>query len=166
MTAERWRRIEELYHEARERSAEERHAFLAEACGADDELRRQIELLLAQDPTGSKILDRPAAELLIESAVTPLVSGTQLGPYRMEGVLGAGGMGTVYRATDTKLNRPVAVKFLSDEMADVSARRRFQREAQLASSLNHPHILTVYDTGELFGNRVCRWWHAGRLGPV
>src|SRR5688572_1635395 len=62
-------------------------------------------------------------------------------------------MGTVYRAVDTKLNRPVAIKFLSTELADTSARRRFQREAQLASSLNHPHILTVYDAGEYDGRQ-------------
>jgi len=80
-------------------------------------------------------------------------SGFQLGPYRIEGQLGAGGMGVVYRAVDTKLNRPVAVKFLSDKLADAGARRRFQREAQMASSLNHPHILTVYDAGELDGRQ-------------
>src|SRR3984885_9051176 len=82
-------------------------------------------------------------------ALTP---GTVIGAYRIEGPLGEGGMGTVYRALDTKLNRPVAVKFLSDDLADAEARRRFQREAQMASSLNHPHILTVYDVGE-FGGR-------------
>ena len=69
--------------------------------------------------------------------------------YRIDGVLGEGGMGIVYRAFDTKLNRPVAVKFLSEDAADAAARRRFQREAQTASSLNHPHILTVYDVGEV-----------------
>src|SRR5262245_25452686 len=62
-------------------------------------------------------------------------------------------MGVVYRAFDTKLNRPVAVKFLSNEIADVTARRRFQREAQMASSLNHPHILTVHDAGETGGRQ-------------
>src|SRR6185295_13041123 len=62
-------------------------------------------------------------------------------------------MGIVYRATDTKLKRPVAVKLLSDDLADLAARRRFQREAQMASSLNHPHILTVYDAGELEGRQ-------------
>src|SRR5207248_9655590 len=67
--------------------------------------------------------------------------------------LGAGGMGEVYRALDTKLNRPVAVKFLFDDIADSSARRRFQREAQMASSLNHPHILTVHDAGEFEGRQ-------------
>lgn len=73
--------------------------------------------------------------------------------YRLEYQLGQGGMGTVYRATDTKLNRPVAIKFLATDLADASARRRFQREAQLASSLNHPHILTVLDAGEIDGRQ-------------
>jgi serine/threonine protein kinase len=66
--------------------------------------------------------------------------------------IGEGGMGTVYRAQDTKLNRPVAIKFLSDDLADAGARRRFQQEARMASALNHPHILTVHDAGE-FGGR-------------
>jgi Tol biopolymer transport system component/predicted Ser/Thr protein kinase len=82
-----------------------------------------------------------------------VMSGFQLGPYRIETQLGEGGMGVVYRALDTKLNRPVAVKFLSDDLADMGARRRFQREAQMASSLNHPHILTVYDAGEFEGRQ-------------
>jgi len=79
--------------------------------------------------------------------------GAQVGIYRIEAPLGEGGMGTVYRAIDTKLNRPVAIKFLSDDLADANARRRFQREAQMASSLNHPHILTVYDVGEFEGRQ-------------
>jgi len=79
--------------------------------------------------------------------------GTVIGAYRIEAPLGEGGMGTVYRALDTKLNRPVAIKFLSDDLADAEARRRFQREAQMASSLNHPHILTVYDVGEFEGRQ-------------
>jgi len=77
-----------------------------------------------------------------------MMPGTFIDSYRIESQLGEGGMGTVYRALDTKLNRPVAIKFLSDELADAAARRRFQQEAKLASSLNHPHILTVYDVGE------------------
>jgi serine/threonine protein kinase len=79
--------------------------------------------------------------------------GTQLGPHRIEAVLGAGGMGVVYRAIDTKLNRPVAIKVLSQDLADPAGRRRFQREAQMASSLNHPHILTIYDVGEFEGQQ-------------
>src|SRR5678810_1506603 len=82
-----------------------------------------------------------------------LAAGTKLGPYEIIVPIGTGGMGEVYRALDTKLNRPVAVKVLSDEFADAAARRRFQREAQTASSLNHPHILTVYDAGEFEGRQ-------------
>jgi Tol biopolymer transport system component/predicted Ser/Thr protein kinase len=88
-----------------------------------------------------------------DSSQQRLVSGTQIGTYRLESQLGEGGMGTVYRALDTKLNRPVAIKFLSDDLADVAARRRFQREAQMASSLNHPHIVTVHDVGEFEGRQ-------------
>jgi serine/threonine protein kinase/tetratricopeptide (TPR) repeat protein len=83
----------------------------------------------------------------------PLVPGTQIGVYRIESTLGQGGMGIVYRALDTKLNRPVAIKFLSDELATAAARRRFQREAQMASALNHPHIVTVYDAAEFEGRQ-------------
>jgi eukaryotic-like serine/threonine-protein kinase len=74
--------------------------------------------------------------------------GVQVGTYKIEGLLGAGGMGEVFRAVDTKFNRPVAIKFLSSELANTAARSRFQREAQMASSLNHPHILTVHDAGD------------------
>src|SRR6185436_8854925 len=81
-----------------------------------------------------------------------MIGGT-LGPYRVLEKLGEGGMGEVYRALDTKLNRPVAIKFLSSELADADARRRFQREAQTASSLNHPHIVTVHDVGEFEGRQ-------------
>jgi serine/threonine protein kinase len=83
----------------------------------------------------------------------PLSPSTRIGPYEIAAQIGVGGMGEVYRATDTKLNRPVAIKFLSTALADTSARQRFQREAQLASSLNHPHILTVHDAGELDGRQ-------------
>ena len=83
----------------------------------------------------------------------PVDIGSMLGPYRIDALIGQGGMGVVYRALDTKLNRPVAVKFLSPEVANEKARRRFQREAQLASSLNHPHILTVHDAGDWNGQQ-------------
>ena len=82
-----------------------------------------------------------------------LAEGSKLGTYEILGLIGAGGMGEVYRAFDTRLNRPVAVKLLSDEFADAAARRRFQREARTASSLNHPHIVTVYDAGESEGRQ-------------
>src|SRR5690242_5935905 len=80
-----------------------------------------------------------------------LAPGVRVGPYEILSPIGAGGMGEVYRARDTRLNRHAAIKFLSADLADAAARRRFQREAQAASSLNHPHIITVYDVGEFEG---------------
>src|SRR5262245_15437163 len=88
-----------------------------------------------------------------EPAGSPLSSGAQIGEYLIETQLGKGGMGTVYLARDSKLSRPVAIKVLSNEWTDAAARRRFQREAQTASSLNHPHILTVHDVGESEGRQ-------------
>src|SRR5579871_1218850 len=79
--------------------------------------------------------------------------GFQIGQYKIESLLGQGGMGVVYRAQDTRLNRPAAIKVLSSDLADAAARRRFQREAQMASALNHPHILTVYDADEFEGRQ-------------
>src|SRR5712692_9925981 len=166
MNEERFRQIEELYHAARECEPEEREALLAQASA---EVRGKVEALLAQD-SGGKILDRPAWEAAGDRSLTP---GLQIGPYKIEAALGEGGMGVVYRAHDTKLNRPVAVKFLSDGLADAAARRRFQREAQMASSLNHPHILTVHDAGEfegcqylvtefVDGGTLQDWAHAGK----
>lgn len=79
----------------------------------------------------------------------PITPGLRLGPYTIEAPLGAGGMGEVFRARDTRLNRPVAVKFLSEHVVNAPARSRFQQEARTASALNHPHIVTVHDAGEL-----------------
>jgi serine/threonine protein kinase/Tol biopolymer transport system component len=143
MSPARWRQIEDLYHAAKERDPAERARFLTEFANGDEELRREVESLLAQDD----------AELMGLGNRGPLPAGTQVGPYKLEAILGEGGMGVVYRALDSKLNRPVAVKFLSREIADVAARRRFQRESRLASSLNHPHILTVHDAGEFEGQQ-------------
>jgi Tol biopolymer transport system component len=82
-----------------------------------------------------------------------IAAGTRIGAYRIDGLIGEGGMGVVYHAFDVKLNRPAAIKFLSSDIADAALRRRFQREAQTASALNHPHILTVYDAGEIDGRQ-------------
>src|ERR1019366_1134999 len=150
MESERLRKVEQLFHAALELEPEQRAELLQDSCGGDEDLRQQVEALLAMDQERSGLLDHG---LWDRAPVTPLRPGTELGSYRVESVLGEGGMGVVYCAFDTKLNRRAAVKFLSDQVADVSARLRFQREAQMASSLNHPHIVTVYDAGDFNGRQ-------------
>ena len=141
MSPERLGRIEEIYHAAREATAEERAALLAQT---DPELRRQVELLLSGPCC--EFLDRPAIqntpELLADSSVTALAAGVSLGPYRIESKLGEGGMGEVFRALDTRLGRAVAVKITREQFSD-----RFEREARAIASLNHPNICTLYDVG-------------------
>jgi len=154
MNAERWRQIERLYHGALERPAIERPAFLAEASAGDEQLRREVAQLLDAPATAEGMFARPAgAVAAAANSEVSVLTGRRLGVYNLQRCIGAGGMGEVYRAIDTKLNRPVAIKFLSTALAETSARRRFQREAQLASSLNHPHILTVHDAGEVDGRQ-------------
>ncbi|MDQ6678672.1 MAG: serine/threonine-protein kinase [Acidobacteriota bacterium] len=158
MTAFRWQQIERLYQAVLEYDTPRRAEFLAQACGGDADLRSEVESLLAVDSSKTGTLDRPAWEGAPEFAATepsPLLpaEGTQIGGYRIEALIGAGGMGSVYRATDTRLNRPVAIKFLFDNLAHAADAFAAQREAQLASSLNHPHIVTVYDVGEFQGRQ-------------
>lgn len=153
MDPERWRQVEELFHAALEREPESRATFLETACRGDQELRSEVESLIAQgDSNVASPIDSPAwrnrAALIDESKTQRLPRGVQVGGYRIEAPFGAGGMGTVYRAIDTKLNRPVAIKFISESVVDAAVRQRFRLEAQLASSLNHPHIVTVHDAGE------------------
>jgi len=156
MKPEQWRRIENLYNQAMELEESQRASFLREVCAGDDGLQQELEALLAREPQMASFLEKPGLrEIAPDFAVDesgPLAPGAKIGSYRVETLISAGGMGTVYRAQDTKLNRPVAIKFLSDDLADAGARRRFQQEARMASALNHPHILTVHDAGE-FGGR-------------
>src|SRR5947209_4852713 len=142
MTPERVRQIEELYHSARKREPNERAAFLAEACRDDEELRQELDQLLAPDSSSDNILDSPAADLLASSTVAQLTTGTQIGPYKIEAELGAGGMGEVYRAVDTRLKRTVAIKVAKEHFGE-----RFEREARAIAALNHPNICTLYDVG-------------------
>lgn len=137
-------RIRELYESALKRPIGERAAFIATNARGDEDLERRVSALLAGQQDTHLVGFEPTAD-----GGTPVLAiGTQIDQYRIDGPLGAGGMGVVYRATDTKLNRPAAIKVLPESLADPEARRRFQREAQMASSLNHPHIVTVYDAGE------------------
>ncbi len=156
MNSERWHQIERILHEALDRPSREREAFLESECRGDDDLRLEVQSLLSRATSAENFLDRPAAAAaaeMVSQPAAPILTGLRLGVYEVQAPLGAGGMGVVYRALDTNLNRPVAIKFLSDELADPTARRRFQREAQTASSLNHPHIVTVHDAGEFEGRQ-------------
>src|SRR5262245_21957119 len=123
MTPERWRQVEAVYNSALECDADGRSAYLAEACGPDDTLRREVEALLEQGDAPDSPLDRP-----------PLLR-TGFGPYTVIERLGAGGMSEVYKAFDKRLNRTVAIKVLKEPFSD-----RFQREAHAIAALNHPHI--------------------------
>jgi Tol biopolymer transport system component/predicted Ser/Thr protein kinase len=140
---EEWKRVEEVYHEALEHRPESRAAFITAACGTDSSVRREVESLLATDGADA-LVDQPAmdiaAELLDDGA--PLAPGTELGPYRIEKLIGAGGMGRVYRARDTRLNRTVAIKICKQGFGE-----RFEREARAVAALNHPHICQLYDIG-------------------
>jgi serine/threonine protein kinase len=138
MTPEHWRQIEDLYHAARKGGPAERAALLE--C-TDPEIRARVERMLALESNG-QILDRSASDLLADQTKTAITAGTQLGPYQIEAQIGAGGMGTVYRAVDTRLGRVVAIKIAAERYSE-----RFQLEARAISTLNHPHVCTLYDVG-------------------
>ncbi|MEO8130746.1 MAG: protein kinase, partial [Bryobacteraceae bacterium] len=137
MTPDRLQRIEDLYHSVREATSEERAALLAQS---DPELRRDVESLLERQDV-HLILDR-SIPFPGDAAMTQVNPGARLGPYQVESKLGEGGMGEVFRAIDTRLGRPVAIKFVHEQFT-----ARFEREAHAISSLNHPNICTLYDIG-------------------
>lgn len=152
MTPERYQLIGRLFDGALERAPEERAAWLEHACGADGGLRAEVEKLLANYSDSEDFLARPAldvaAALLAENQLASLV-GQPLGRYRILSLLGAGGMGEVYLAEDTKLRRKVALKLLPPQFeADTERKKRFEKEARAISSLNHPNIITIYEIEE------------------
>jgi eukaryotic-like serine/threonine-protein kinase len=150
MSSDRQRRVTELCLAALERGAASRTAFLRQACAGDEALRQEVESLLHYEDAAEGFLERPALEEVarlvsgdLESTVDLI--GRHLGVYHIQARIGAGGMGEVYRARDTKLDRDVAIKVLPRALTGSTDRRaRFEREARLLASLNHPHIAQVY----------------------
>ena len=148
MTAERWQQISQVYHAALERDANQRTAFLKDACAGDNALRQEVESLLAHERTAEGFLAVPALELAAQGLATSShrsLMGRQLGPYKILSWIGAGGMGEIYRARDATLGRDVAIKVLPQAfLSDPERLARFEREARMLAALNHPHIGAIY----------------------
>jgi hypothetical protein len=145
-----WRKVEELYHAALEKQPADREAFLDQACAGDDELGREVLSLLAQEKDAERLMEQPAASAATQKLAVTL--GTRLGPYEVVELVGAGGMGEVYRARDTRLGRDVAIKVLPAQVShDAAALARFDREARAVAALSHPHIEALFDIGETDG---------------
>jgi serine/threonine-protein kinase len=152
MTTEHWQQIESLFHAALERDAGERSVFLAQSCNGDGSIRNEVEQLLAAfensgDFLGSTALATAAKKISADHSQSP--NGQTFGHYRIDQFVGSGGMGEVFAATDTRMNRKVALKLLPDYfMNDRERIARFEQESKAVLALNHPNIVTVYEVGE------------------
>src|SRR6266567_9288195 len=155
MTPEHWEQVALLHRAALKHEEGQRAAFLHDACAGDEDLRGEVESLLAYEGKAENFMEVPALDVVVkqlaESKALPMIqrSGTKLGAYEILAPLGAGGMGEVYRARDSKLNRDVALKILPAMFTDNAERMsRFRREAQVLASLNHPNIGSIYGLEE------------------
>ncbi|MCU0238445.1 MAG: protein kinase [Pyrinomonadaceae bacterium] len=150
MEKERWQEISKIFNSALEKKTSERKDFLAKACGEDENLRQEIELLLNAHESKDSFID---AQISPEIPSLDLKKGDSIASFEIEKLLGKGGMGEVYLAKDKRLNRNVALKILPPANAsDPSANKRLLREAQAAAVLEHPHICTIHEIGESGGN--------------
>jgi serine/threonine protein kinase len=159
LSTARWQQIESLYNQALTIDEAHRAAFLREACGSDHDLRRNLEELLAEGPKAESFLERAALREIAHEFAEAVDStssswtGRRVGNFQFLSLLGTGGMGEVYRAHDTKLKRDVAIKILPGEASLDSDRvGRFQREAEVLASVNHPNIAAIYDLEEAGGS--------------
>ena len=156
MTPERWKRIEELYHESRARAPGERAAFLAQSCPDDEALRREVLAILNDtDADGFLATPAPGIRSPLTSALSQItMTGRALGTYHLQALVGVGGMGEVYRAHDAKLGRDVAIKILPPAFtSDPDRLARFEREARMLAALNHPNICAIYGIEMAEGTR-------------
>jgi predicted ATPase/predicted Ser/Thr protein kinase len=157
MTPEQYERIGQLFHAALDLSTEQRPAFLNEACGGDEDMRWEVESLLAAHARAGDFVATPAmhvaAEWLARQEHAATLRG-RIGAYDVVSLIGRGGMGEVYLAHDSELGRKVALKLLRPALtSNADAVRRFEHEARAASSLNHPNIVTIYAIGDLGDRR-------------
>ncbi len=156
--SDRWRRIEEICDGALHREPADRAAYLVAECGLDENLRREVETLLAHEHSAEKFLAAPVGALaarVLAAPPEPDLVGQRLGDYDIVARLGAGGMGVVYRAKDRRLGREVAIKVLPAVLEVDQARlARFEREARLLATLNHPHIGAIYGLVEAEGRHA------------
>ena len=152
MDTNRWEKVRGLFGAALDVPPDKRERFLDNACAGDDELRREIESLLASSDDAGSFMEHPAIGKvadIIESSGRKIETGRCFGHYEIVRQIGAGGMGEVYLAKDKKLDRPVAIKILNEQFSrEESNLQRFIREAKSASGLNHPNILVVHEVGE------------------
>jgi serine/threonine protein kinase/Tol biopolymer transport system component len=155
MKPEDLQQLETLFHRAIEFEPGRRAAFLDQACAGDESLRNRIEALLVAHAQAGSFMQTPALELeakVLAGEQKESLNGRRIGHHEIIALLGAGGMGEVYLAHDTRLGRKVALKLLPPLFTNDPERlRRFQREARAASALNHPNILTIYEIGQADG---------------
>jgi serine/threonine protein kinase len=151
MDPDRWKQIDELLSAALQIDLDKRAAFLNEACLGDEELRKEVESLLAVDEKEANRIEVYPMQLAADYLTThrtELIFGSSIGPYKILSMIGSGGMGEVYRATDSRIGRDVAVKVLPPHFSnDPDRLRRFEQEAHAAGMLNHPNIVAIYDIG-------------------
>ena len=158
MTPERWQQVKEIFNSAIAYRAEERSLFISRACSGDDELRSEVESLIASHEESGSFIDKPAFEAaagLLANEKAELKSGQTIASYEVISFLSRGGMGEVYLAEDKRLGRKVALKLLPASFTtDDDRLRRFEQEARAASALNHPNIITIYEIREAVGSHV------------